>query len=773
MKKLIGIMCSIVLTTTSLYAQIDMEKAVKSRHELKVADLLYAQSHYYSAIEYYKEVIRVKPENRYAKFWLAMATWKANDYKNAVKYFASFDEHPNDSKTKSKRIEKQNREVYGLFNFYYGLSLKHIGEFEEAKKRLNAFKAEYSMPDKAIWMDIVDNEIAGSDWAISHTDSKKVKVKSLGDAVNSGYEDAAPMPINDSTIYYTSLQEDDLVFVKNRKDIPHYKLYQSNKVDGTWQRGKKLPEMFQDEKFGTGNSAISEDGNRLYFCKCFNTEIDEIICNLYLSERNNDKWQEPVALNKSINSPKYTSTQPTVRSSGDGMEIVYFISDRDGGIGGMDIWYFIRTASGDFKGPRLLAGSMNTKQDEMTPYYDNKENLFYFSSNGHPSMGGFDVFVSYEKDDLSWTTPENVGLPINSTADDLYYIRELGKTSGFLVSNREGTSKIKKRYTGDDIFYFEDFKFGLEGFVFKEDEDGDLPIKGANVRLYTINQVGNEVMIEELLDVKEDYFFNLKPDKEYKVEVSKPGFTTSFEYVSTLDIPDEDTLNQNLNIKRYIIEAKGSIYDDMDSLRAEKLDDAIIILKQMLANGEKQTLSTKRMPLGHTDYSFTLDLDKDYVIEIVKEGYFKNKVSILTSNISMDDQEHLDVSASLTAIEVGKTYELDNIFYDFGKSSLRNESKKLLDALVIILQENPEIVIELGAHTDAVGSSDANYKLSQARAQSCVDYMISRGIYKDRLFAKGYGENSPIAPNENEDGSDNEAGRQKNRRTEFKVMESF
>ena len=88
MKKLIGIICSIVLITTSIYAQIDKEKAIKSRHELKVADLLYAQSHYYSAIEYYKEVIRVKPENRYAKFWLAMATLKANDYKNAVKYAA-------------------------------------------------------------------------------------------------------------------------------------------------------------------------------------------------------------------------------------------------------------------------------------------------------------------------------------------------------------------------------------------------------------------------------------------------------------------------------------------------------------------------------------------------------------------------------------------------------------------------------------------------------------------------------------------------------------
>ncbi|MEJ6694946.1 MAG: OmpA family protein [Chitinophagales bacterium] len=772
MKKLIGIICSIVLITTSIYAQIDKEKAIKSRYELKVADLLYAQSHYYSAIEYYKEVIRVKPENRYAKFWLAMATLKANDYKNAVKYFASFEEHPVDAKTNSKRIEKENRGMYGLFDFYYGVSLKQIGEFEEGKKRLNAFKGELSMPDKAMWMEIVDNEIAGADWAISHTESKKVKVKSLGDGVNSGYEDAAPMPINDSTIYYTSLQEDDLVFVKNRKDIPHYKLYQSNKVDGIWESGKRLPEMFQDEKFGTGNSAISEDGNRIYFCKCFNNEIDEIICNLYLSERNNEKWQEPAALNKSINSTKYTSTQPTVRASGDGMEIVYFVSDREGGTGGMDIWYFIRTASGDFKGPRLLAGSINTKQDEMTPYYDNKENLFYFSSNGHPSIGGFDVFVSYEKDDLSWTKPENAGLPINSTADDLYYVKELGKTSGFLVSNREGTSKIKKRYTGDDIFYFEDFKFGLEGFVFKEEEDGDVPIQGANIRLYMTNQAGNEVMVEELLDVKEDYFFNLKPDKEYKVEVSKPGFTSSFEYVSTLDIPYEDTLNQNLNINRYIIEAKGSIYDDKDSLRTEKLDDAVIILKLLLADGEKQTLSTKRMPVGRTDYSFTLDLDKDYVIEIVKDGYFKNKVMVLTSDIPMD-LELLDVSAALTAIEVGKTYELDNVFYDFGKSSLRNESKKILDALIIILQENPEIVIELGAHTDAIGSSDANYKLSQARAQSCVDYMISKGVSKDRLYAKGYGENSPIAPNENEDGSDNEAGRQKNRRTEFKVIESF
>ena len=772
MKKIIGTLCLCLLVLVSSYAQIDKEKAIKPRHELKIADLLYAQSHYYSAAEYYKEVIRAKPDNRYAKYWLAMATLKAADYENALKYFRSFDEHRIDPKIKAKRLEKENNEIYGLANYYYGLTLKHNGDYEGALEKLKEFKAKYNMPDKEAWNRIANNEIKGAEWAIAHPDNRKVKIKSLGDLINTGYEDAAPMPVNDSTIYYTSLQEDDLIFVQREKDIPPYRLYQSQKVDGVWQRGKKLPSMFQDEKFGTGNSAISEDGNRMYFCKCYNNEMDEIICNLYISEKSKDRWQEPVALNSSINDPKYTSTQPAVRTSGDGMDIVYFVSDREGGKGGMDIWYFIRTARGDYKGPRLLGGGINTPQDELTPYYDNTQNLFYFSSNGHPSIGGFDVFVSYEDDDLGWVEPENVGLPINSPADDLYYVKEPGKTSGFLVSNREGTSKIRKKYTGDDIFYFEDFKYGLEGFVFKEDKNGDIPLEGATVRLYTTDAYGEEVLVEELTEVKDGYFFNLKPDKEYKVEVVKSGFSSSFEYLSTSDIPYEDTLSRNLRVNKTFTNAVGSLYDDKDSLKTTKLDDAILTLYEVNPDGTKKTITTKRMASGVTDFSFSLDNGKQYQIDVAKEGYFKRSIPVNTNNVP-PDKDYIDVTGLLTAIEVGKSYELANILYDFGKATLRDESKVVLNELIVILQENPSIIIELGSHTDSKGTDELNLKLSQARAQSCVDYIISKGITKTRLVAKGYGESMPIAPNENEDGSDNEEGRQKNRRTEFKVIESF
>jgi outer membrane protein OmpA-like peptidoglycan-associated protein len=175
---------------------------------------------------------------------------------------------------------------------------------------------------------------------------------------------------------------------------------------------------------------------------------------------------------------------------------------------------------------------------------------------------------------------------------------------------------------------------------------------------------------------------------------------------------------------------------------------------------------------GTTDFSFTLDIGSDYALEVVKNGYFMETIPLLTAALP-ENTEFLDATGFLSAIELGKSYELANILYDFGKSSLREESKVVLDELLTILEENPTIIIELGSHTDAIGSDESNLKLSQARAQSCVDYLVSKGISKGRLTAKGYGETMPIAPNENEDGSDNEEGRQKNRRTEFKVLDSF
>lgn len=778
MKKYLIILI-LILFGNNTFAQIDHEKALKPKAELKLADLLYAQGLYYSATEYYKEVIREKPNNRYARYWLAMSYAKSNDYENAEIWFDKTVNYELGEKDKVKKIEQENKTIYNKARFYYGQVLKNNGKYDEAIAQFKAFKANYvpsnkkkQTKDEQNWLGKSDVEIKGAEMALEMANYKrKVKINPLSTNVNSGYEETAPMPIGDSLLYYSSLNKNDLIRFDRVKEIPPYRIYQSTKVNGEWQKGKILPTYINDEKYSTGNAAISEDGKRMYFCKCYNNEIDEIICALNFSKKDGNKWSEPILLNSEINDPRFTSTQPSVRTSGDDMDIVYFVSDREGGIGGMDIWYFIRTAKGDYKGPRLLKGPINTEFDELTPYYNNYDSSFYFSSNGHAGIGGFDVFRTTENDELQWIEPINVGKPINSPADDLYYIHESGKTSGFLVSNRNGTSLIKNKYRGDDVYFFEDFKYGLEGLIVKDGtaETGKTLVDEAKVRLYTTNMEGVKVLVQEL-DVKNgEYFFNLKPDMDYTVEVVKPGFASTFEEISTKDLPDEDTLSRELSVTKMRIVAAGSLFSDDDTLKTTKLNGALVTLLEKLPDGTLKNISAVKISENNPNFYFDLDVSKQYELKIAKDGYFAKNMPLDLSKVRVD-QDTIFTNVSITKIQIGKAYAMDNVLYEFGKAALTPSSKKIMDGLAKIMQENPLIIVELSAHTDAIGSDASNFKLSQERAQSCVDYLKSLKISSERLVAKGYGETVPIAPNEKEDGSDNPDGRSKNRRTEFIVL---
>lgn len=777
MKKILLFLSFLIIVNIGL-AQIDKETAISPKAELKLADLLYAQGHYYTAIEHYKEVIREKPDWRYPRYWLAMSYLKSSDYVNAEKWFNKFVNHKLVPKDKPKKIEKENKLIYNKARFYYGMSLKHNAKYSEAIKQFKAFKGEYVSDEKKKkkkkdlnWNTKANIEIKGAEFAIkTKNNTVKVKVANLGEEINTVYEEASPIAVDDNTLYYSSLNKKRLVFIAKPKDIPPYRIFQSKKENGVWQKGKELPSSINDPKLATGNVSISPDGNRMYFTKCYNNEIDEIICAIHFSEKANGKWSEAQILNSEINDPNFTSTQPSVRSSGDEWDLVYFVSDRDGGKGGMDIWYFIRTQKGDYKGPRLLKGKINTQFDELTPFYSEMDSTFFFSSNGHASIGGFDIFKTTEDDELQWIKPINAGFPLNSTADDTYYRREFGKTSGFFVSNRDGTKLINNRYRADDLYSFRDFVFGLEGMIINNDNNksGKTIVDKATVKLYSTNLEGNEILVAELDVINGEYFFDLKADKDYKIEVIKPGFSSTFEYVSTKNLIKEDTLNKDLSVLKTQIVVTGNLYDDTDSL-SKMYSNALVILVEKRANGENVEIRAIKLSSYEPTFYFDLDLLKNYEIKFSKDGYFAKTLDIDFTTLKKD-QDTIFSNAYMTKIEMNKTYALENILYEFGKATLTEKSKTIIDGLIKIMNETPLIIVELSAHTDAIGSDVANLKLSQARAQSCVDYMISKGISDTRLLAKGYGETTPIAPNTNEDGSDNEEGRAKNRRTEFKII---
>ena len=195
------------------------------------------------------------------------------------------------------------------------------------------------------------------------------------------------------------------------------------------------------------------------------------------------------------------------------------------------------------------------------------------------------------------------------------------------------------------------------------------------------------------------------------------------------------------------------------------LSDVSVELIEVSPNGMQKTNNLMK---SNPYYTFDLDMDKNYKIVLRKEGYFAKTTDLSTSGLGNIDTIRKDLA--IAKLELNKSYTLQNVLYEFGKSTLTENSKAVLDNLYQILVENPSFIIELSSHTDGIGSDEGNMKLSQARAESCVAYLISKGVAKDRMVAKGYGKSKPKVPNTTEDGKDDPAGRAINRRTEFQII---
>jgi outer membrane protein OmpA-like peptidoglycan-associated protein len=174
---------------------------------------------------------------------------------------------------------------------------------------------------------------------------------------------------------------------------------------------------------------------------------------------------------------------------------------------------------------------------------------------------------------------------------------------------------------------------------------------------------------------------------------------------------------------------------------------------------------------GDGNYSFTLDEFQPLKAVASVSGYSNGSLPFYTPQ---DEESELLINPAICLVKdvpaVEEVVVMDNVYYDFDKAILKTASHASLDKLVEMLNAHPDMVIELSAHTDNKGNETYNQRLSEARAQACVNYLISKGIDKNRLQARGYGSTQPIAPNTNDDGSDNPEGRQQNRRTEFKVL---
>lgn len=395
------------------------------------------------------------------------------------------------------------------------------------------------------------------------------------------------------------------------------------------ERGAWLaPQALEDEvntEFDEGTPSFSADGNTMYYTYCAQDPEGPRTSEIYISTRSSAKWGKgtrATIVKDSVTALGHPSISP------DG-KYLYYVSDAVGGFGGKDIFRSKVLGSNSFGPMENLGEAINTAGDEMFPYCRDSVTL-YFASNGHPGMGGLDLFKATQDSTGNWTVV-NLGTPINSSGDDFGITFAGQAEKGFFSSNRNDARGYDHLYS----FELPTITISIEGFVNDVDE---YPIEEATVRI-----------------------------------VGKDG------------------LNVKVPVKK--------------------------------------------------DGSYHVELERDirYVMMASARGYLNQNYELQTAPEEKSETYIVDFFLS----PISKPVVIENIFYDFDKATLRPESKKALDELIKMLNDNPNVTIELGAHTDRKGSDQYNERLAGRRAQSVVDYLIAGGIKADRLEAKGYGESVP------------------------------
>lgn len=623
-----------------------------SSSSLEKANTAYDLYQFHSALEMYRKLVSKERDKRLKAditYKIGHCYRQIGDFTKAENYY-----------TRASKLPTIDPEVF----YYRADMLKRLEKYEDAIIAFKDFAREMPGDPRA------EIGIKSCEDAIKWKNDKTRYVVDNFKILNSKFNDFAPM-------YYVN---NSLVFTSDREESQGNKLY-----DWTYQKhtdiyvsnniGKKgvikleKPVSIDEDgivntKFNEGVVTFDRRFNTMFYTQCNGKDGEGHNCQIFVIRKKGKVWGQPEIM------PFCTDSfikfgHPSLSPDGNKL---YFASDMPGGYGEHDLYVSSYVKRGKTWGdPVNLGPVINTPGNDFYPFSYTEDRL-YFSSDGHPGMGGLDIFYSDKVND-EWTTPVNLKSPVNTGWDDFSIIVDPGGTiakgySGYFASNRGGK--------GDDIyhFYMTPLKYTLSGTIFNLRTKEVIP--DATVKLI----INDTFEIEVKSDASGGYRYDLLPENEYSVQAFKKfHFDSEIKYVSTVG----------------------------------------------------------------------LEFSEDFIRDLYLDPFMP-----------------VDI-------------ELEGIYYDLDKYTLRAESMVVLDSLYQLLINHPYIVIELGSHTDCRASYEYNQVLSENRAKSVVEYLEYKGIPADRMVPIGYGEEQIANGCTCEDGQGpgmacSEEQHQQNRRTTFKII---
>ena len=744
MRLLICIGYSLLISFFGL-AQVRSTKDFTDKEHKVLADAMIEKGGYYGASTHLEEVLKKEPNNKILTLKLGEAYFYSRDYQKAEEWL--------------KKAKDNDPKGITLASYLYAECLKYNGKYEQARENYILFaNSKYKERPKEKYKALARNQITSCEYAIKKQGNiNPVSLIHLGDDINSGYTEFAPRLKDDSTLIFASLQSDSVITVAHEDvHFDHTKLYITgfDKEKGHWSQPDEL-KVLNSQFESTANGAYSIDGNKFYFTRCYQNNDHQMICRIYVSEVENGVFKKAKKLPSEINQSGVTSTMPSlsrIKVGKEDRDILYFVSDRKGGKGGMDLWYTLLKKDGSYSKPQNCGRDVNTIGDEISPFYDSESGILYFSSNFHEGFGGFDVFKTTGAAG-KWERPQNIGKPVNSSYDDTYYTLGHNKFNGFLVTNRPGGMHMLSETCCDDIYgvkYIEPTLLTInviDSVAGKRIENPNLLALSTNAEkssdtsfvikgVYdydTINTSSDSTLLSSLkIDEKLDNFYVIESGKDFSFDVNQRGFEPQKITLSYTDGNNLVPKSENANYR-------------LRKSPTQNLYTLDILLNEVRVRDTLKPIEIKQ--------------DTNVVKSTLKEVYLAMK----------SPQPIEDTSSRITVKKKAIEFDL-NLTFEYNRFDLNKRNQSILDSVYDIVKDAAKLRFRISTHTDNIGSDDYNQLLSDKRAAFIASYFLKRGISKSRIEAKGYGEFRPVAANTNPDGSDNPEGRQKNRRTEIRFL---
>ena len=606
---------------------------------------------------------------------------------------------------------------------------------------------------------------------------KTAIIENLQSPVNTALPEYSPViSLDGSALYYTSRKRWEGADPIEHRDDRLYQYPEDIYVsyltfDSTWTDPLRIE--FCDPAQNEATMAVSQDERRIYLYQDTEGSGD-----VFYSNVTDERFKKIDHIeNKQINTSDW-ETHCTVTPDG---KTMYFVSNKKGGFGGRDIYRCDKLESGEWGKPENCGPTLNSPFDEESPFISVDNKTLYFSSNGETSMGGFDIFQSILDSTGKWSKPMNLGHPFNSCGDDLFYTTTFDGYTGYLTSVRpEGKGE-------KDIYMIKNDYLGIY----------PLAVLKGNIRVRNGAKMPEDLAIDlKCKSCENDVTRHLFPRFRDGFFMADLGLCTQYDLVYTRNDGKEvvytDTLSTNCGYLQQVVyrelwlDASGKLsrlyFIDgtiRDSKTNEVVADAKVTLKDASTGEILASVMTDSKGYFVSDSIFgKLPGDPMKIhLDVTKTGYAPTSVD---ADITFGGEPtvHLNevINPLVAELEVGTDLGLviNPIYFDYRKWNIRPDAAAELDKIVKIMKDNPKIKIALGSHTDARGTDEENRILADKRAKSSVDYIISKGIARNRITGTGYGESQLKVSNEEIDATylwvDKEKLHQLNRRTEFIIV---